>query len=100
MRKYVIINDINAEANNIDWSTVVQDGPNENLMDFLFERMVISYDGEMPPTIERIQNKSQEHTKEEIVWIMSDPGWGIYINLCEEDTSEYDDHIAFYEGLL
>ena len=100
MKKYVIINNINAEANNIDWSTVTQDGPDQNLMDFLFTRMVVSYEGEMPPTIERIQDKSQEYTKEEMVYLMSQPDWAIYIELCEEDCCEYDDHLKFYEDIL
>jgi len=100
MKKYVIINDINNEIDSIDWSTLDQDGIDLNLMDFMFTRMVISYEGEMPSCIEAIENKSQEYLKEEIVLIMSSPDWAIYVELCSDCTQEYDDHIKFYQEVL
>lgn len=100
MKKYVVINDINAEVDNIDWDTIDQNGIDMNLLDFLGRRMIISYEGEMPPTIASIENKSQEYTKDEVILVMSDPSWAIYIDLCPDDNKEYDDHLKFYEELL
>lgn len=100
MKTYVVINNINTEVDNIDWDTIDQDGINEDLLDFLGNRMVISYEGKMPPTIASIENKSQEYTKEEVILVMSDPSWAIYIDLCPDNNKEYDDHLKFYEDIL
>ena len=97
MKKYVIIESPEA---NLDFSQIDQDEIYDYLWDRLFMRYVVSYDGDMPDTIKAIENKSQEYTKEEIVMIMSDPDWAIYDKLCAEDTSEYDDHVEFYNNLL
>lgn len=97
MKKYVIINNINSE---IDFSQIHQDEIDTNLVDNLQRRFVVSYDDIMPECIQNIENKSQEYTKEEIIPILADPEWSIYYNFGPENTSEYEDHIKFYEEIL
>lgn len=97
MKKYVIIRDVNAE---IDFSQVDQDGIDPNLIDNTNQAFVVSYDGSMPQCISIIDNKSKEYTKEEIIPILCDPDWSIYVDLCEEDEQEYLDHITFYQEIL
>lgn len=97
MKKYVIIQDVNAV---IDFSQVDQDGINNDLVDNLQQRFVISYNNNMPDTIKNIENKSQEYTKEQIIQILADPNWSIYDNFGPDNTLEYDDHIKFYEEIL
>ena len=97
MKKYVIIESPEVD---IDFSQIDQDEIYDYLWDRLNMRFVISYDGDMPETIQSISAKSQEYTKEEIVHIMADPDWAIYDQLSENDIQEYQDHIDFYNELL
>ena len=97
MKKYVIINDMNA---NINFDEVDQNKIEWELIDNLNQRFVVSYDGDMPTSIKNVKDKSEEYTKEEIVFIMADPSWAIYDNLSENDTQEYQDHIDFYNSIL
>lgn len=97
MRKYVIIEDTKAIIN---FEEIIQDEIYPYLWDRLNLKYVISYDGDMPPSIQSIEKKSQEYTKNEIIGIMSSPIWAIYDNLSPDNISEFNEHIKFYSELL
>jgi len=97
MKKYVIINNINAE---IDFDAVDQDGIDNRLVDFLNRKFVVSYEDDMPECIKNISDRSEEYTKEEIIPILASPNWSIYYDFGPERLDEYDDHIKFYQEIL
>lgn len=97
MKKYVIINDPLVQLN---YDQLDQNSKQECVYDFLQVKYVVSYDGDMPDTILKVANKSEEYTKDEIVAILSSPNWSIYNNLSQNNLEEYYDHIKFYEEIL
>ena len=95
MRKYVIINDPGQVE--INWSALDQSSREDCEECLLNQRFLISYTSEEPPEfLEEITDKSPEYTKEEVIPLLVDPDWAVYVSLVESDTSEEDEKIQYY----
>lgn len=72
-RKFVVI--FSDDVNKIDFSQILEDSPNTMRKSLDGKLTFIKYDGQMPPTITALVNKSQEFTHEQFMLILSGPDW-------------------------
>lgn len=86
MKKYVII----GQPANINFSEVDQDNLESCTDSILKNEFVVSYDGNMPPSVAACQNKSEEYDKDSLIEFILSPDWTVY-GFLDPDPSVSDD---------
>lgn len=98
MKNYVIIQ--TTAVGSMRWIEIDQNSFEECERSHLDDRFLISYTGTAPEFLDKISEKSQEYTKEEVIPILVDPDWSVFTTLSDTDLSEVTRKEQFYEGII